>query len=634
MKLALFVSVWVLLWSNALKGQISPGPLSHAHEQFEGVSQCKSCHDFGAGRRSFRCLECHTEIQHRLDAHAGFHARVYKRSAAEADCARCHMEHNGEKFALIKLDRSSFDHTGQTGFALEGKHRLLACEKCHSERNVPQNVRSQIRVKDPNRTFLGLRRECTGCHQDAHRGQEGSDCRNCHQLDAWKPASGFSHAKTSFPLTGQHQAVRCEKCHAATATAEGEPPDPAPRTLLFKGLSHSGCQTCHQDPHRGAFRDAKFQGTCESCHNTSGWKNSHPGAEFDHSRTKFALQGKHAELACSRCHKDSDFHRTLRHERCADCHEDPHKGQFAARAAGSDCSACHNQTSYKPALFDRAAHQRVAFPLEGKHSSLACGECHKPEGKDAVYKLRKLICSDCHSDQHGGQFVETRLQNKCDLCHKQDGFQPSTFSASRHAETRFPLSGKHASVACADCHKPMLSGPVNIVAASMERKATPAPRQYHFATLTCKTCHTDQHGTSLECETCHTSDAWKSVLKFNHSTTKFPLDGAHQEAACTDCHKGTPPRFAPASSQCSGCHRDKDPHGGQFGKEGQEEDCSACHVTMKWTANTFNHDRARFALDVAHRNVACEKCHKEQNGSLGKPVRMYRGTPTECVQCH
>jgi len=623
-KHAFLAVVWALLACVPVSAQISPGPLSRAHEQLEGVSQCNTCHDFGAGRRSFKCLECHTEIQHRLEAHAGYHAHVYQAASSQADCARCHMEHNGQKFALVKLERKGFDHAAQTGFALEGKHRTLACEKCHTEKNVPPSVRAQIKVKDPNRTFLLLRRECTNCHEDAHHGQEGTDCRRCHQQDSWQSAPGFKHSSTAFPLTGLHQSVRCEKCHE---------PRGDEKTALFKGVSYKGCQSCHTDPHRGGFREVR-QGSCESCHNTAGWKNNRPGSGFDHSRTKFALAGKHSGLACSRCHEDSDFHRPIAHARCADCHEDPHRGQFASRAAGSDCSACHNQTSYKPALFDREAHRHSAFALEGKHASLACADCHKPAGREAVYKLRKLICSDCHADQHAGQFVAAPFANKCDLCHGQDGFQPATFSAARHSETKFPLAGKHVTVACADCHKPLAAPAVPLPASFARHEPAVAPRQYHFTSQDCKTCHADPHQTAFACETCHTSEAWKTTLAFDHSTAHFPLDGAHGKVACAQCHIGTPAKFAQTASQCSACHAAKDVHGGQFRGEGREEECSSCHRTAQWTSNVFNHDRARFALDVAHRNVACEKCHKEQKNALGRMIRIYRDTPAECVKCH
>src|SRR5215471_5406887 len=60
----------IALWCCTLaEAQISPGPLSRAHQQLEGVTKCASCHDFGAGSRGFRCLECHAEIRRRVDAH-------------------------------------------------------------------------------------------------------------------------------------------------------------------------------------------------------------------------------------------------------------------------------------------------------------------------------------------------------------------------------------------------------------------------------------------------------------------------------------------------------------------------------------------------------------------------------------
>jgi len=149
-------------------------------------------------------------------------------------------------------------------------------------------------------------------------------------------------------------------------------------------LNFSGCQSCHTDPHHGAFQEVKFRGACDTCHNTNGFKKNQPGTDFHHYTTKFPLLGKHTSVACSKCHQGADFHRPIAHERCRDCHEDPHKGQFATRAAGSDCGSCHEVTGFKPTRFDRETHRQSAFPLEGKHAALRCPECHKPEGRDAV----------------------------------------------------------------------------------------------------------------------------------------------------------------------------------------------------------------------------------------------------------
>ena len=93
------------------------------------------------------------------------------------------------------------------------------------------------------------------------------------------------------------------------------------------------------------------------------------------------------------------------------------------------------------------------------------------------------------------------------------------------------------------------------------------------------------------------------------------------------------PGIVSKDAECSSCHAMKDIHAGQF-RNGREEDCTNCHAPTEWKQTIFNHDRAKFPLDVAHRKVACEKCHKEQKTAAGTTVRVYRGTPTECVNCH
>jgi len=626
----------VLVFCGIAPAQIAPGPLSRSHQQLEGVTKCASCHEFGSNTRVFKCLECHTEIRRRVEARTGYHARNYKSAVGERDCERCHKEHNGQKTPLIKLDRQSFDHLAQTGYNLAGKHRQQKCENCHAAAKIAAAARAEIKLKDPNRSFLGLRRECVSCHKDQHQAQLGDDCARCHGTDGFKPVVGFSHAGTHYPLTGLHQTTPCQKCHG---------PGPGRPNAQFKGLAFTGCQSCHTDPHRGAFQEVKFRGSCDNCHNTDGWKNNHPGTEFNHTTTKFALSGKHTAVTCAKCHKGSDFHRPIAHDRCRDCHEDPHKGQFAARAAGSDCAACHNDAAFKPARFDRETHQRSALPLEGKHSSLRCAECHQPEGRDAVYISRKLTCAACHADRHGDEFAAKPQANQCDQCHTAAGFQPTTFSIARHAETQFPLTGRHAAAACEKCHKPLTAAVAKLTPADLKSAgAARALRQYHFASLTCNSCHDDPHQTKMACESCHTAAQWKEVRPFDHSTTKFKVEGAHEKVKCIQCHTpcgpgpgGTAneaPQFAKTPDHCSGCHDVKDPHAGQFKSVGREEDCSRCHTTARWKGEDFDHDTAQFVLNRVHRNVECAKCHKEQREVAGKMVRIYRGTTAECIKCH
>jgi len=642
-------------------GQISPGPLSQAHQGLEGVTKCNLCHGLGGGTLGFKCLECHTEIQRRVSAHTGYHARAYKASPTEADCARCHLEHNGAKFSLIRLQRKDFNHAAQTGFALEGRHAQQNCESCHSAKRIATDARREIKVKNLDHSFLGLRRNCAGCHNEPHGGQLGTECTTCHSQVEWKPTPGFNHARTKFPLTGSHQAVACQNCHG---------PKPTEQAARYKGLAFNGCQNCHSDPHRGAFQEAKFKGACDACHTTSGWKNNRPSQNFNHEGTAFPLRGKHSAVTCGQCHKDADFHRPVAHARCQDCHQDQHKGQFAARAAGSDCAACHNENGFKPSLFTRQSHQNSVFPLEGKHAALECAQCHQPGGKESVYALHKSQCADCHADSHQGEFAGPPYNNRCEACHTPAAFKPATFSSDRHTMTRFPLEGAHKSVECYDCHKTLPPGPpttsaitASVIAAvaalpvSAVTRLAPAPngssaaRRYHFESLACTTCHKDPHNTASgyqqTCVNCHAAQTWNNVRPFNHAETKFPLEGSHKNVACVACHKPTPagggadaknaPGFSKLSPNCFGCHQD--PHGGQFRASAPEKDCSACHVVAQWKAQDlkqsgFNHDTTRFPLDRAHQNVACARCHTEQAQADGKVIRKYRGTPIECTQCH
>ena len=100
----------LVILTAAGRAQVSPGPLSLAHQSLEGTTKCATCHNFGLGTRGLKCLECHVEIRRRLTENKGYHARSYNASDTQTDCARCHMEHNGRQFLLTRLDRKKFEH--------------------------------------------------------------------------------------------------------------------------------------------------------------------------------------------------------------------------------------------------------------------------------------------------------------------------------------------------------------------------------------------------------------------------------------------------------------------------------------------------------------------------------------------
>lgn len=299
-----------------------------------------------------------------------------------ADCARCH---SGPSFR--QADRRAFDHD-RTAYPLRGRHRAVACERCHGA--------------DATRAIARFER-CESCHRDPHFGQlaEASPaCDTCHAVEGWTPARyGLAeHERARFPLAGAHRAVPCSSCHAEAAAAELPPPfrrATAERTRRFR-FAAIDCAACHRDPHEGELdRWAGDQG-CLACHDLERWRP----AAFDHARTRFALAGGHARVACDGCHPRGEAGQRRFAGRpldCAGCHRDEHAGQLA-RAGATDCARCHGVERFRPAPgFD---HARTRYPLDGAHARVPCASCHPREridGRDVVrYSPRPRECAGCH----------------------------------------------------------------------------------------------------------------------------------------------------------------------------------------------------------------------------------------------
>jgi len=610
------------------RAQVSPGPLARAHQSLNGTTQCASCHQFGTSTPTFKCLECHKEVAKLLAEHSGYHAKLEMKNPNGQECVRCHLDHNGLNFPLIHWEPSlkEFEHR-QTGCPLEGKHAGVACEKCHLPANLRPEIRSLLKRQDPSKTYLGLSGQCATCHEDYHKGQLGKDCARCHSVRDWKDAKLFDHSKTRYPLTGLHAKVKCEQCHK---------PDAPGGPVRFKDMKFAACTDCHLDPHHGTFKQQR----CEDCHTTAGWKKIPQQFEFDHSKTKYPLLGAHAKVACSACHAGGDFKKPLPFANCLDCHKDIHNGQFTARSSKGECAECHSVDGWKPSSFGVKEHQASKYPLEGKHAAVDCAKCHLPAGKDTVYKVKFANCTDCHKDAHNGQFAGEPYRNRCEPCHTVADFHRSLFTIALHAKTRYPLTGAHVAVPCAECH----------VVGEGHRTDKVVP--YHFEDRHCTACHDDPHkgefrkemerrranGTPMGCEACHVTKSWIAVSGFDHSKTKFPLVGAHRTVSCGACHK-TPPgemkiQFKGTAQLCEECHAD--PHGGQFNdRNGKTPACAPCHNEQRWVPSTFDHDkRTKFPLTGGHADVKCDQCHALNKLIAGKPVLFYKPTPLQCDGCH
>jgi hypothetical protein len=511
----------------------------------------------------------------------------------EAECGNCHVRF--DRAAQDRLCMDCHKPVGADVRARRGFHGRIdaaTCRSCHTEHKGREMRIAAFdeRRFDHAKTDFALagahaKVECRSCHvagrrhaeapgqcvdchrkDDTHRGSLGSRCADCHGETSWKDAR-FDHARTRFALTGRHAEAECRSCHR----------DPS-----FKATPTT-CAGCHRNDdklHRGRLGDR-----CETCHGVRDWKTT----TFQHDRdTRYALRGRHRVARCESCHVTAGG-REKPATTCAACHraDDKHQGTL-----GPACGDCHVERGWKETRID---HDATAFPLRDKHRDVECRECHRDPRS---FKGTPVDCASCHrkDDTHKGRFGE-----RCESCHVARGWRDLVFAHDR--DTRFLLKGRHADVKCDGCH-----------AGALYRDKVGTE---------CRSCHgkDDVHRGSLglQCQSCHTEASWK-VARFDHARTRFALAGRHARIECNACHRTQVFREAPR--ECIGCHEADDRHHGVLGR-----DCASCHNARDWRLGSFDHARTRFALDGAHRRVACAACHVVP----GATIAPLSGA---CADCH
>lgn len=262
---------------------------------------CKACHKKNEDRTDFVPYQ---DINHQCDT---CHLDPHKGKSGD-DCASCHSPEGWMKLTDPKKAKN-FDHN-KTRFKLVGKHKKVACEKCHID---PQ--KKDFRGK-------GFAR-CTDCHKDKHHGQFSPEtCERCHNLkQKW---DAFDHAKTDFPIKQLHKEAKCKECHPKgqylleeKSTCEGchhlvrsamegawldksdRPvgPDPMFRTV--------DCATCHKQEHKKV-ESKKVREACVECH------NDHFGDLWDYRTEKYgprkeALELEEKKKRLKQTHRFGDF---------------------------------------------------------------------------------------------------------------------------------------------------------------------------------------------------------------------------------------------------------------------------------------------------------------------------------------
>ena len=477
---------------------------------------------------------------------------------------------------------------------LEGKE---SCTKCHGEgRKVDDQkclachepiARRLAQEKGLHASSRVAGRACYLCHTD-HKGRERDLLGFATVVGGGGAAARqrFDHDLTGWPLVQGHRGLTCEQCHRGRSFLKAE----------------GRCESCHRNPH-GELRPALRR--CERCHDAASFQ-PRGRSEFDHDSVadaRFALEGKHLEVPCAKCHPQGIFRRPggFAAPDCTPCHDNVHGDGVMGKKR---CQLCHAaKVPWRTVKLDHGRHTR--FALDGAHSNRPCAACHGPGGQ----RRPERTCGSCHRDPHRGRFAESP---DCAACHTSQSFRgESRFDPG--ARTAFPLAGKHLAIDCRRCHRGGSPG-------EWER--------FDAATVGCLGCH--QHKNvhkrqfpDEECLRCHKAGGGiklkKAAIRELHGPlSRFPLEEGHAGVPCEGCHKndayqGTPTVCGPA------CHADE-LHRGSLGK-----DCLACHQGGRWTASRFDHDQTSYPLVGHHELAPCDGCHRG---------RRFKPTPRGCAACH
>ena len=486
-------------------------------------------------------------------------------SIGKRDCASCHIS------STWKVDKENmqFQHD-ETDFKLTGQHLTIDCASCHK-----------------TLVFSEAQTNCFSCHKDIHQNTVGFNCERCHSTNTWIVKNiNQVHQLGRFPLVGVHQSVDCQRCHQGYSN------------LNFQ-LINSTCFSCHSTQYYSTTAPnhvaAGYSTDCESCHSVSSaaWAAQNIQHDF------FPLKGGHKIDNCFACHKQNTFAGLT--SDCVSCHLSNYNNTInpnhASLKMSTDCKLCHSINSFTQATFN---HTTTGFALTGMHTSISCNDCHK--GTAAV----TTACVSCHQANYNSAPNHTaqNYPTDCTMCHSTTNWTQSTFN---HTTTAFPLTGTHTTLTCNSCHTNGF-GTIPTTCVSC-----------HQANFNSAPNHTAQNYPT-DCTMCHSTTNWIQST-FNHTTTAFPLTGAHTTVTCNSCHTNG---FGAIPTTCVSCHQANFNSAPNHVAQSYPTDCTMCHSTTNWTSSTFNHATTGFPLTGVHTTVTCISCHTNGFGAI----------PTTCVSCH
>ncbi len=459
-----------------------------------------------------------------------------------------------------------------------------------------------------------------------------TSCAKCHSIGtAWGPGTKMNH-------TG---AIDCKSCHVTLAGNAYTTPSPSHKAI-GTGASSLQCSSCHttggwlpaySHSHTGVTTASNC--ATAGCHNVPGQGFPIVGRPLDSSLTPHNVAPMNS-TSCGVCHTQLGLSwgpgTKMNHTgvtNCSACHTTlgntytpitkPHMD-----IKGAQCSQCHttaNWTAYSHTGVTQATNCATAgcHNVAGKAAPVAGVSTSKPH---TVAPMNKTTCGSCHKigGTSAADWVTTMNHSGATLC---SGCH--TISATKPVYT--PVAASHiptGGVQCSSCHvtttptwKPANFKHAGVTAATNCAQAgchsipgNPPPK----AGVSTTKPHTVVPMNKTTCGSCHTIGGadWKTTM--NHTGV----------TACSSCHtKDGSGGLTPAPTN--------PPH------ISTTLQCSVCHTTTNWTANSHK-------SVTAATNCAQSGCHAPANtaspiGIAGataksKPHNVAPMNVTACAKCH
>lgn len=388
-------------------------------------ARCITCHegpiasdkpgfDHDEHRQGRTCVDCHSEVGHKVSSQA----------LAEAGILNVEGMRARKELQVASVGQGAANVSGHPSVTCTDCHDLAAtgCFTCHARdaASHPQPATvSTTATADPAScvschsavtwafSHPAARADCTQCHVRPEPHDTGV-CVTCHTTGAeWK----FSHPASKdcascHDAPAKHYPGTCSACHTPTkafaATTFTHPGPGATCTSCHaRPASHSAksCATCHATGVSWAFRHPSskdcaachrkpsnhYAGTCSACHKPtqpfSSAKFTHPGSGATCTSCHKRPAG-HSTAACASCHA-TGVSWAFRHptsKTCSSCHKAP------SNHYGTSCSSCHTPTK----AWSSASFSHPSVP-GGEHTyrSFSCVSCH-PSSYSSVN------CTSCH----------------------------------------------------------------------------------------------------------------------------------------------------------------------------------------------------------------------------------------------